>query len=208
MKHWAIRQTLKHGLLFRLEGLFCKEGWAFRERPAFGMRVLRLGNVVGAVLDGTRLREADIFDVAHFFPKPALGLGVFSLWRAGVYLAASVVLCGQSGLLDLGECAAVTRARHKREASQWEDTYLSGHFLGVRVCTRCTHIKQFACTTIHTSFLPFKPASSLRLPPSFRRDNLATQFRTLILHPGKDKEASNSLTGPPRIHTHIAAYNS
>ncbi len=32
--------------------------------------------------------------------------------------------------------------------------------------------------------------------PVLRRDNLAMQFLTLILPPGKDKEASNSLTGP------------
>ncbi len=45
----------------------------------------------------------------------------------------------------------------------------------MRVCTRCAHIKPVSCTSIHTSFLPSKPALSLRLPPGLRRDRCVVE---------------------------------
>ncbi len=80
-----------------------------------------------------------------------------------------VLLSGQSGLLGLEECAALRRA-WGRPVCTTTGAYLSGHFPGMRVCTRCAHIKPVSCTTIHTSFLPSKPALSLRLPSGLRRD--------------------------------------
>ncbi len=52
------------------------------------------------------------------------------------------LLCAQGRLRGREACAAVTRARHHRNASlsvdgdQWEDTRLSVHFSGMCVCTR------------------------------------------------------------------------
>ncbi len=54
-------------------------------------------------------------------------------------------------------------------AGQWEDTYPSGLFPGVRVYMRSAHTSKLSVLP-YTSFLPSKRAFSLRLSPGLRRD--------------------------------------
>ncbi len=74
-------------------------------------------------------------------------------------------LCGQSGLLGLEECAAVTRARHQREAGLFVPLQaLANEKIPIWTLPRhacphalCSHY-QVVCTTINTSVLFSNPA--------------------------------------------------
>ncbi len=87
-----------------------------------------------------------------------------------------------------------TQARHLKKT-----TYRSGHFPGVRACTRCAHSSKLLVLQ-YTSFLPSNPACSLRLPLGLRRE--PPQHSLLMGHASigfrkVDTNEENRVRSPP-----------
>ncbi len=67
----------------------------------FSVAIIAWGNVGGALLDGTLLREVELFDVAHFFPKPALGLCAVKRFGQRTFFAKQFSLSCSVAFLDV-----------------------------------------------------------------------------------------------------------
>ncbi len=71
------------------------------------------------------------------------------------------VLCGQSGLLGLEECAAVTRARHQREA----DLFVPLQALAIEKILTCLDTSQACVSARVVLTLPRCMYYNTHLPP-------------------------------------------